>query len=113
MLKIPIKPLSVNEAWKGRRFKTDAYKSYSAGILLILPKRIDIPDGPLEIEYRFHVSNPASDWDNPIKPVQDIICFRYGINDKRIMRAVVEKVICPKGQECTEFELRPYAKNNP
>ena len=25
---IEIKPLSVNTAWKGRRFKTDAYKAY-------------------------------------------------------------------------------------
>jgi len=27
-IEIPIKPLTVNKAWQGRRFKTPAYKQY-------------------------------------------------------------------------------------
>jgi len=44
--KLDIKPLSVNEAWRGRRFKTPKYSKYISDLLFILPK-IDIPEGYL------------------------------------------------------------------
>ena len=36
-MRIDIKPMSVNEAWKGRRFKTDKYKGFEKEMLLKLP----------------------------------------------------------------------------
>jgi len=41
---LKIKPLSVNEAFKGRRFKTDKYDAFIQKMFYILPKEIDIPD---------------------------------------------------------------------
>lgn len=105
LIHIPIKPLSVNQAWQGRRFKTDAYKSYARSVHIMLPKGIKIPDGKLQVTFRFYVSNVRADYDNPVKPLQDIIFKHYGVDDSRIFRGIVEKVIVQKGQEKTEVEI--------
>lgn len=104
MNRINVKPLSVNEAWKGRRFKTDKYKQYETRLLWLLPK-IKIPDPPFEIHFRFGFSSSMSDWDNPVKPTQDILSKKYGFNDKMIRRAVIETEIVAKGKEFIEFEI--------
>lgn len=70
-----------------------------------LPKII-IPEPPFEIYFKFGFSSKASDWDNPIKPIQDILSKKYGFNDKLIRRAVVETEIVKKGKEYFEFELK-------
>jgi Holliday junction resolvase RusA-like endonuclease len=105
MIKIEIKPLSVNGAWKGRRFKTKEYKQYENAVLYMLPRKYDIPDGNLEIRLRFGVSTKAFDWDNGIKQFGDILQKKYGFNDNRIYRGVVEKEIVKKGKEFVEFEI--------
>ena len=38
MIRINIKPLSVNEAWKGKRFRTDKYKAYQKIVVYLLTK---------------------------------------------------------------------------
>lgn len=108
--KVYIKPLSVNEAWKGQRFKSDEYKDYDFALSFLLPKNIVIPDGKLTINFEWGLSNDAGDWDGPVKQAQDIISRRYGFNDKRIVRGVVEKVIVPKGDEYISFKIEKYVK---
>ena len=105
MITIPIKPLSVNQAWQGRRFKTAAYKAYARSVQLCLPRGLVIPDGRLEIRYTFYLSNSAADWDNPVKPLQDAVFSFYKVSDSRIYRATVEKIIVPKGMEKTEISI--------
>ena len=106
MQRIPVKPLTVNRAWKGRRFKTDEYKAFEIHVKSKL-KKMDIPEGELEITLNWGFSNyGASDWDNPIKPFQDCLQKCLGFNDNRIKRAIVEKFKVPKGEEYIEFELR-------
>lgn len=105
MIKINIKPLSVNECWQGRRFKTPAYKKYERDLLLMLPN-FDVPkSGPIEIRLEFGFSSAASDWDNPIKPFQDILQKRYQFDDKRIKRAIVNVEQVGKGCEYINFEI--------
>lgn len=103
-MRINIKPLSVNEAWKGKRFKTDKYKVYEKVLVYMLPK-LEIPKGKLKIEFKFGFSSKASDWDNPVKPIQDILQKKYGFNDNRIYEARVIKEIVPKGKEFFEFKI--------
>ena len=112
MVRIYEKTLSVNEAWKGRRYKSDAYKDYRTKLLYLLPRKIDIPEPPFEIYFRFGFSSAASDWDNPVKLIQDILSKKYGFNDKLIRRAVVDTEIVPKGQEFFEFELKTFTPTN-
>lgn len=103
--KIELKPLSVNEAFKGKRFKTPAYKLFERNALFMLPK-IDIPPPPYEVYFKFGFSSAASDWDNCIKQTQDVIAKKYGFNDKLIRRGIVDTEIVDKGKEYFEFDIK-------
>ena len=104
MNKVDIRPLSVNRAWQGKRFKTPEYKAYHTAVTLMLPKMV-IPAGPLRVEYEFGFSNQASDLDNPVKCFTDILQKKYGFNDSRIMAMSIVKTIVPKGKEYIKFEI--------
>ena len=104
MIKIDIKPLSVNQAYQGKKFKTPKYKQYEKDVLLLLPK-INLPKPPYKIYLEFGLSSSLSDWDNPIKPLQDILQLKYNFNDKDIFKAEVLKVKVEKGNEYFKFEF--------
>ncbi len=108
MIKINIKPLSVNEAWKGRRYKTNKYKKYHIDCNLLLPGFLVIPKGDLQIYLEWGLSNFGGDWDNPIKPIVDIISMRYGFNDNRIIEGKVRKVKVKKGNEYIKFKIEKW-----
>ena len=103
-MRVNVKPLSVNECWQGQRFKTPKYKAYEKMLLLMLPNII-VPAAPLKISFLFGFSNVLCDWDNPIKPLQDILQNKYGFNDKDIHEASIKKVKVKKGEEFFEFEI--------
>lgn len=105
---ISIRPLSVNQCWAGQRFKTPAYKKYEHDVLFLLPRDIIIPEPPYIIYFQFGVSSSLSDWDNPVKPIQDLLQKKYGFNDKHIRKGVVEIEVVPKGKEYISFELLNY-----
>lgn len=105
---IKIKPISVNVVWQGRRWKTPAYKKYEEDVLGLLPEDLQIPDGPLQLFLTFGMSSKQSDWDNPIKPFQDVLQKKYNFNDNRVYHAIIWKKIVPKGEEYIQFELLPY-----
>jgi Holliday junction resolvase RusA-like endonuclease len=108
MIRINEEPISVNKVWKGRRFKTDYYKNFERKLMYILPKSFILPEPPFEIFLRFGFSNMASDFDNPVKPIIDILQKKYKFNDKLIMKATIEKVIVPKGKEFFEFNITNF-----
>lgn len=107
MIKIDIKPLSVNIAFQGRRFKTTAYKQFERDVLFMLPK-IKIPEGKLQIELEFGFSSSGSDLDNPEKIIIDVLSKKYGFNDNRIYRKITEKIIVKKGNEYFKFKIDEY-----
>lgn len=104
-MRLDIKPLSVNEAWRGRRVKTQKYRNYERDILKLL-RPIKIPGGPLELYLKWGFSSAGSDWDNPIKPFQDCLQKKYDFNDNRVVRALTEKVKVKRGEEFIEFEIK-------
>lgn len=101
---IHIKPLSVNKAWQGKRFKTPAYKKYEQDLLFLLPN-MTIPNAPYHINIEVAFSSKASDIDNILKPFLDVLQKKYNINDKEIYRLLIEKTIVPKGQEYIKFDI--------
>lgn len=103
-MKINIKPLSVNESWKGKRFKTDKYLIYERNLLLMLPN-IKIENKPLKLNISFGFSSSLSDIDNPVKPFIDVLQKKYGINDKSIFELFLKKEIVNKGKEYIHFEF--------
>ncbi len=98
--KVNIAPLSVNKAWKGRRFKTQDYKKYERDLFLLLPN-LTIKDGaPLRLDFEFGFKNKLSDCTNPIKLFEDIISKKYGFNDR-----YVHEITCKK-----RITKEPYIK---
>ena len=108
---IPIKPLSVNEAWKGQRYKTDAYKKYEKAMFLLLPK-IKVGEGKLGIDIEYGFSNSASDVDNPTKLFLDILSKKYGFNDSRIYELTLRKTIVKKGKEFISVYIEILENSN-
>lgn len=104
MINLNIKPLSVNEAWQGKRFKTLKYKQYERDMLLLLPT-INVVDPPYRLNITVGFSNKASDLDNILKPFIDILQKKYGINDKHIEILHIEKQIVTKKNEFISFEI--------
>jgi len=110
MHKIQIKPLSINVAWQGKRFKTPAYKTYEGYVLLLLPKT-KIPSGKLSVFFEFGFSNKLSDIDNPVKPFMDILQKKYGFNDSRVYELKLKKTIVKKGNEFIKFSIDEIQEN--
>jgi len=108
-MRLDIKPLSVNEAWQGKRFRTKKYKVYTLNILMILPA-MTVPEGELELYLKFGFSNSASDFDNPVKCFVDCLQKKYGFNDKMIKRCLIEVEKVKKGGEFIEFEIKEMGK---
>lgn len=104
MIRLKIKPLSLNSAYRGRRFSTPALSEFKEMIHYLCPKMV-IPKGKLKVKYIFGVSSKNSDGDNLIKCLQDGLADKYGFNDKTIYKWDVEKVDVPKGKEFIEFEI--------
>lgn len=104
MIKLLIKPLSVNKAWQGKRFKTNDYKKYEEDLLLMLPK-IKIINPPYRLNITVGFSNKASDLDNVLKPFLDILQKKYDINDKHIQILHVEKEVVAKNNEFISFQI--------
>jgi Holliday junction resolvase RusA-like endonuclease len=109
--KINEKPMSVNLAWQGKRFKTPAYKEYEKGMLLMMPKAKIETDEMLRIEFFFGFSNKASDLDNPVKLLMDIAQKKYSFNDKMVFELNVRKCIVKKGEEFIQmgiYKMLPF-----
>jgi len=103
---ITLKPLSVNQAWKGRRFKTDKYDEFIKDALLLMPAQKIIDFEKLHVNIVFGFSNRSADIDNPIKPILDIIKKKYNIDDRYIYSLGVTKEIVEKGKEFICCEIR-------
>jgi len=95
---IDYKPLSVNEVWKGRRFKTDKYQEYELIIASKL-RRVDLAGKKLKLEMTFGFSSVASDIDNCVKPLLDIFQKKFNFDDKEIYELSLKKTLVKKNQE--------------
>ncbi len=110
-MRIDIKPLTVNQAWKGRRLKTSEYKAYALHLKSLL-KPLKIPEGKLTLCITFGLSNRGADIDNGLKPFIDVLQMKYGFNDNQIYRLLVYKEIVKKGSEFIDFEISEFIDYN-
>jgi len=105
MVKIKIKPLSTNQAWMGRRYKSKEYKAYEEQLGWLLPARYPIPEGDLKLIIEVGFSNTLSDLDNVIKQTTDILSKVYGFNDNRVFQITMTKKIVKKQNEYIAFSI--------
>ena len=108
MKRLKIKPFSNNDMWKGRKFKTKAYKAFISDVFNLLPKR-KLPKFPkktkLFAHYRWGFSSSLSDIDNPVKPFEDSLFERMINDDRDVYFTILEKRIVPKKEEYIEFHV--------
>jgi Holliday junction resolvase RusA-like endonuclease len=106
MIIINSKPMSVNQAWQGRRFKTQLYKNYEEDLSWqIKLMKLKTITGWVNVEYRFYIKNfLRSDAGNFEKPLTDIL-VKNGLieDDKFIKRLVIEKF--KSDEEKIEIEI--------
>lgn len=104
MIKVNIKPLSINRAWIGKQRPTAEFKSFKQSLMWQLPP-CQMPEGNKAIFLEFGLSNKLADYDNLIKTVQDCIAEKYGFNDREIYQAVINKTDVTKGKEYIKFSV--------
>lgn len=103
--KLALKPLSVNKAWQGKRFKTREYKQFERDMMLMLPNvEIDFK-GNLRINIDYGFSSSLSDIDNPNKMVLDVLCKKYGFDDRQVFELNNKKEIVKKGSEFIKLSI--------
>jgi Holliday junction resolvase RusA-like endonuclease len=107
MITVPVKPMSQNKAFLGRKTKSAEYRVYTGNVSSFLPP-LDVPEGQLKLTLDVYYSNRAADIDNCLKPFIDILQINYGFNDNKIYKLDVEKFIVKKGEEHIDFKIEAY-----
>lgn len=101
-----IKPLSVNEAFKGRKYRTKRYDKFISDMMFILPSKIDIPNPEyIKLNIDFGFSSRNSDIDNCCKTFIDCLVKKYGVDDRYIYELNIVKKIVKKNHEYINFEI--------
>jgi len=113
MYRLNIKPFSVNRARSvraGRVISSKSKKEFQKKCLILL---IRIRKGSIKIypkmklHCRWGMSYPEiSDWDNPMKPFQDLLAKRFDFDDNQIWFGSAEKIKSKK--PFIEFTLTEY-----
>ena len=74
-------------------------------MLLILPKLKAKFKGDLKVTICYGFSNKLSDIDNPTKLVLDILCKKYGFDDRQIFELNQTKQIVKKGNDFISIDI--------
>ena len=110
IISLPLKPLSINAAFCGRRFKTPAYRQYDKALdIHLLPFKRDIVHCDwYEVFYIFYLKNfGMTDGDNCVKALCDgLVRNGFLADDRRIKRFHVEKF--KSTADRIEVEIVPY-----
>lgn len=111
-LSLATTPLSVNAAWRGRRFKTDEYLWYEREInkLVKLNPPAEPIEGLIEIHFTFHLKHhKTTDYDNLLKPLQDVL-QKCGviIEDRFIYEARISKRPPTEDGDLIEVSIVPF-----
>ncbi len=98
-VEIPLKPISVNKAFQGRRFKTKDYKVFEKQAYYFLPT-VDKVKGWVDVWYEFGLiptSFGISDTGNMEKCLTDVLVKKgYIDDDRKIINLHLKKVRAKK-----------------
>ena len=104
MIRIDIKPISTNQLWKGKKYKTILYDSFRSNMYHLLPT-LHLDKAPYKLVLEFGCSSKLSDIDNFLKGTIDCLVNKYNFDDREIYSLIVDKIIVPKGKEYIKFEI--------
>ena len=86
--KVDMKPISVNKAWKGRRYKTDEYKVWRQEALYrIKLMKLEKIEGWVEVHINSYLKNfKITDEANLLKAIFDALVDAEVIEDDRFIK---------------------------
>jgi len=109
MMKFEFKPISVNDAYTGKRHSTAAKKIFMHNMARAL-REVEIDcKPPFKMSWVFYIS-ARSDLDNCLKIAQDCLFEHFKnthtkIDDNMVHKIEAEKVVCKKWEECFYVEI--------
>ena len=107
MFTIDIAPLSQNQAWAGKRYKTVDYKKYEE-LLVNYFRLLDLPKiAPKEkfcVYYEWHITNRV-DNSNCVKLFEDILCKYLQVNDRDVEAFYSRKKVVKKADSSIRFAI--------
>ena len=108
MIIIPIKPISTNRLFQGRRFKTKEYDAFINAALYFAPK-VPMIKGIVSLRCDFYVKNvERSDLDNFLKGTLDLIVKANYIEDDRLIyKIIARKFKVDNKNERIELRIKP------
>lgn len=87
--RIDIKPITVNQCWQGRRFKTATYKKWRDDFGLIINNKEKEKSHELSVILEFYIKHESTtDLDNLIKPTLDALKENGIIEDDRFIKSL-------------------------
>lgn len=107
MIRIDIKPLSVNACYNSQRTRSKAYNTFAKELGYKLPGGLIFDAEQLKLVVTFGFSSKGADLDNSLKALQDVLSGKYNFNDNRIYEIHAFKTIVPKGLEFIEINILP------
>ena len=113
-LRIPIKPISTNKLYSGRKVRSVYYRKYRKEIFQFLQDNAPDPvslQGNLTLELEVGFSSPLSDLSNSLKGVEDCIAEFYKFNDRQVVSIVANKYLVNKGEEYTVIRIKKTPEN--
>lgn|SRR3990167_6066055 len=105
-ISLQVKPLSINDAFKGRRFKSREYEAYEKEVYYLLPN--GFVEGEVIVRFDFYLKNYARvDVDNLCKLLLDIITKKGLIeDDRKVVELVARKHRAEEPR--VEIEIESY-----
>jgi len=100
---LPLKPISVNEMYIKGKIKSPQYRRLERDALLMMPN-FKLPEPPYLLLLVVGIA-PNADASNYIKPQEDIIQLKYGVNDRYNYRLIVDKIDCKPKDKFFAFEI--------
>lgn len=114
-IKLDIKPLSINKAFQGRRFKTPEYDDYTdlvSGLLQAQKRMFNLTKRDYNIytvSYNFYlVNHKKTDLDNMVKLITDLLVLNGFIKDDRMIYSMNLKKI-PSDKDWVEIDIVGYS----
>jgi len=106
MITIPIKPISTNKLFQGRRFKTKEYNKFLEAALYFAPK-VKMIKGIVQLRVDFYVKAAGkSDLDNFLKGTLDLIVKAGYIQDDRFIYKIIARKF-KSDNERIELRIKP------
>lgn len=112
-IEVPLKPMSINVAWQGKRYKTKRYKNFEKAFFLSTSQPHTTIKEEVVVIYVFYLKYYGrTDVGNLEKPLSDLITKRNYIKDDRYIKSInlIKKRVKDKKEQRIDIYIEPYTE---